>query len=149
MNEDLLARLAAHRTIGTAPRAELEWLVAHGTIERFETGQYLVQKGDPVLGLYIVLAGHVSHLTDQGGTWRKVIEWREGDVTGRLPYSRMTVSPGNSIVEAATDALRIDPRDVAELPMACPHVTATLVHVMVDRARTFKSSDLQFEKMAS
>jgi signal transduction histidine kinase len=31
----------------------------------------------------------------------------------------------------------------------CPHVTALLVHVMVDRARAFKSSDSQLEKMAS
>ncbi len=35
------------------------------------------------------------------------------------------------------------------LPVECPHVTAALVHVMVDRARAFKSSDLQVEKMAS
>jgi signal transduction histidine kinase len=35
------------------------------------------------------------------------------------------------------------------MPIECPHVTAALVHVMVDRARTFKVSDLQVEKMAS
>jgi len=149
VNEDLLARLAAHRTIGSAPRPELEWLAAHGTLDRFQAGQYVVHKGEPVLGLYIVLKGHITHFTDQGGAWRKVIEWRDGDVTGRLPYSRMTVSPGNSLVEEATDALRIDPRDVVDLPTQCPQVTALLVHVMVDRARTFQSSDLQFEKLAS
>ena len=30
---DLIARLAAHKAIGNVPRAELEWLVAHGTLE--------------------------------------------------------------------------------------------------------------------
>src|SRR6185312_2028790 len=35
------------------------------------------------------------------------------------------------------------------LPIECPHVTAELVHAMVDRARAFKVSDLQVEKMAS
>jgi signal transduction histidine kinase len=35
------------------------------------------------------------------------------------------------------------------IPIHCPHVTSALVHVMVDRARAFKQSDLQVEKMAS
>ena len=29
-SDELLARLAEHRTVGNAPRAELEWLLAHG-----------------------------------------------------------------------------------------------------------------------
>jgi signal transduction histidine kinase len=146
---DLLARLAAHRTLGKAPRAELEWLVSHGTLEHIEPGEVIVHKGEPVDGLYVVLSGRLSHHSDQGGTWRKVMDWREGDVTGLLPYSRMTMAPGNSQVDEACDVLRVDPAHVQEMPVACPHVTAVLVHVMVDRARVFKSSDLQVEKMAS
>ena len=96
---NLLARLAAHRAVGRAPRAELEWLVAHGTLERYEPGALVARKGEPVDALYIILKGHISHLTDQGGTWRKVMDWREGDVTGQLPYSRLAKAPGNSVVE--------------------------------------------------
>jgi signal transduction histidine kinase len=146
---DLVARLVAHRTLGRAPRAELEWLAAHGSVEHWEVGQLVARKGEPVHGLYIILAGHVSHLTDQGGTWRKVMDWRAGDVTGMLPYSRMTAAPGNSVVEEPTELLRIPQEWISEMTTACPHVTAELVHVMVDRARTFKSSDLQMEKLAS
>ena len=36
---DVLARLAAHRTVGTAPRPELEWLAAHGAVNEFEPGE--------------------------------------------------------------------------------------------------------------
>ena len=88
-------------------------------------------------------------MTDQGGTWRKVMDWRGGDVTGQLPYSRMTVSPGNSVVEEPADVFHIPVEHVSALPVECPHVTEALVHGMVDRARAFKSSDLQVEKMAS
>ena len=45
--------------------------------------------------------------------------------------------------------LIVDRAHFPELTRDCPAVTATLVHVMVDRARTFTSSDLQDEKMAS
>lgn len=148
-DSDVLARLIAHRTVGSVPRHELEWLVAHGTVKRFEPGRLVARKGEPVDGIFIVLSGRVSHLTDQGGTWRKIMDWRDGDVTGQLPYSRMAVSPGNSVVEEPTEVFQIDRAHVDMLPVECPQVTAALVHVMVDRARTFKSSDLQLEKMAS
>ena len=146
---DLIARLAAHRAIGNVPRAELEWLVAHGTLERYETGDMIARKGQPVEALYIILKGHVAHLLDQGGSWRKAMDWRDGDATGMLPYSRLANAPGNSVIQEPTEILRVAREHLPALPIECPQVTAELVHVMVDRARAFKASDLQVEKMAS
>ena len=148
-DDNLLARLQNHRTLAQAPIEELQWLIAHGTLERYEAGFMVARNGELVDGLYVILSGHVSHRTDQGGTWRKVIDWRAGEVSGYLPYSRMTTAPGNSVVEESTEALHIRRSDIDEMIRACPRVTAALVHVMVDRARAFKTSDLQQEKMAS
>ena len=146
---DVLARLQAHDTVGQAPREELEWLLAHGTLEHYEPGYMMAKKGEPVDALYILLSGHVSHYMNQGGHWRKVLDWRAGEVSGQLPYSRMITAPGNSIVEEASDAFRLGREHLAEVPVACPHLTAVFVHGMVDRARAFKTNDLQVEKMAS
>ncbi len=146
---DLFARLVAHRALGKAPREELEWLAAHGTLERYEPGAMVARKGEPVEALYIIFKGHVAHFLDQGGTWRKAVDWRDGDATGLLPYSRMATAPGNSVIEEPTELLRVGREHLPALPIECPHVTAELVHVMVDRARAFKVSDLQVEKMAS
>jgi signal transduction histidine kinase len=146
---DLLERLEAHRAIGKSPRAELEWLAAHGTLQRLTPGEMIARKGEPVDALYVILKGRVSHLTDQGGSWRKVVSWGEGDIAGHLPYSRMGNAPGNTVVDEPSELLRIDRTHLASIPVECPNVTAALVHVMVDRARAFKSSDLQVEKMAS
>jgi signal transduction histidine kinase len=146
---DVLARLQAHDTVGQAPREELEWLLAHGTLEHYEPGYMIAKKGEPVDALYILLSGHVSHYMNQGGHWRKVLDWRAGEVSGQLPYSRMITAPGNSIVEEASDAFRLGREHLAEVPVACPHLTAVFVHGMVDRARAFKTNDLQVEKMAS
>ena len=146
---DLVARLAAHQAIGNAPRAELEWLVAHGTLERYQTGDMIARKGQPVEALYIILKGHAAHFLEQGGAWRKAIDWHEGDATGVLPYSRLANAPGNSVILEPTEILRVPREYVPALPIDCPEVTAALVHVMVDRARAFKASDLQVEKMAS
>lgn len=147
--ETLLERLHAHRTLAPVPRAELEWLVAHGTIQHFATGDHVARKGEPVHGMYVILKGRLSHFTDQGGSWRKVMDWREGDVTGQLPYSRLEKAPGNTVIDEPTEALVIPKEHVGDLPVACPTVTTALVHTMLDRVRVFKSSDLQLEKLAS
>ncbi|MGH7674036.1 MAG: ATP-binding protein, partial [Gemmatimonadales bacterium] len=145
----LLERLRAHRTLSRVPSAELEWLVAHGTIHHYAAGELVARKGEPVVGMQIVLKGRMSHFTHQGGAWRKVMDWREGDVTGQLPYSRLGAAPGNTVVDEPIETLFVQRDDVVTLPVTCPHVTAALVHVMLDRARAFKSSDLQLEKLAS
>src|SRR5262249_49812393 len=129
--------------------AELEWLIAHGTLERFEPDVMIARKGEPVEALYIIFEGHVAHFMEQGGTWRKVMEWQGGGTAGLLPSSRLVSAPGNSTIQAPTVALRVAKEHLHALPIECPHVTAELVHAMVDRARAFKVSDLQVEKMAS
>jgi signal-transduction protein with cAMP-binding, CBS, and nucleotidyltransferase domain len=73
---DLIDRLAAHKTVGAAPRKELEWLVAHGTLQQFDEGQMVGGKGVPVVNLFIVLAGHVAIFVDRGAGRHKVMEWR-------------------------------------------------------------------------
>ena len=148
-DSDLLTRLASHRAIGKVPRGELEWLVTHGTLERYQTGDMIARKGEPVEALYIILNGHVAHFTDQGGSWRKAMDWRDGDATGVLPYTRLVNAPGNSVIQEPTEILRVAREHVPALPIDCPQLTSALVHVMVDRARAFKVSDLQVEKMAS
>jgi signal transduction histidine kinase len=53
------------------------------------------------------------------------------------------------VIQETAEIFCVPLEHLAALPVECPHVTAELVHVMVDRARAFKVSDLQVEKMAS
>jgi signal transduction histidine kinase len=145
----LRARLRAHRALSDAPATELDWLLEHGTFVRYEVGEQPARRGEPVPGMLILLKGRLTHFRDQGGTPRKVMDWREGDVTGVLPYSRMGVATGTTVVDEAMEGLLLSREDVADMPVTCPHVTAVLVHAMVDRAREFTSSDLHLEKLAS
>jgi signal transduction histidine kinase len=77
------------------------------------------------------------------------MEWREGDVTGYLPYSRLVSPPGDTIAEEATTALLIPREHFPEMIRDCHEVTSILVHKMLDRAREFKSKDLHDEKLIS
>ena len=146
---DLIDRLAEHKTLAAAPREELAWLVAHGKLRRLETGEILSHKGVVVEGLFVVLSGHLSLSVDRGSGPQKVIDWRPGDVSGVLPFSRLATAPGDAIAEESTEVLAIDRDDLRELTRECYTITAILVHIMLDRARLFTSSDLQNEKMIS
>jgi signal transduction histidine kinase len=142
-------RLSAHRLLVGAPPDQIAWLAAHGRLVQLEPGAVLTAKGQPVLGLYIMLSGHMTLSLDRGAGPRKVMEWRGGDVGGVLPYSRLVAPPGDVTVEVPTEIFMIPREEIPALIRECYELTSIFVHVMVDRARHFTSSDLQEEKMAS
>lgn len=146
---ELIDRLAAHKTLCKAPREELAWLAEHGELRRLEAGEVLSHKGEPVAGLYVILCGHVALSVDRGSGPQKVIEWRGGEVSGILPYSRLTTPPGDAVAVEATEYLSLPREELRALTQACHAITSLLVHTMLDRARLFTSSDLQNEKMIS
>ncbi len=146
---DLIDRLTEHKTLGSAPREELAWLAAHGTLHHLDAGGVLSHKGRPVEGLHIVLTGHISLSVDRGSGPQKMIEWRGGEVSGVLPYSRMTTPPGDAVAEEPSEILSVPRDELQALTRECFVVTGILVHTMLDRARLFTSGDLQNEKMIS
>lgn len=146
---DLLERLTKHKTLGPAPREELAWLAAHGTLRTLNVGEFLSRKGVEVEGLYVLLCGHVTHSVDRGAGPVRVAEWRGGEVTGVLPYSRLVTPPGNTIAQEPTEILSLHRSLLRELTVECYEITSILVRVMLDRARLFTSSELLNEKMIS
>jgi signal transduction histidine kinase len=147
--ENLVDRLAAHKTVGGAPRHELEWLAAHGTLRQLAEGDVLTPKGLPITGLFLILSGHIAIYLDRGTGRHKVMEWRDGDVTGLLPYSRLVSPPGDTVAQVPTEVFAVPREALVEMIHACHEVTTILVHRMLDRSRIFTTSGLHDEKMAS
>jgi len=143
----LVDRLAGLSNLDGIPTAELEWLAAHGELEVFEPGGLVAPKGEPVEKLWVVLSGYTAVSVDRGAGLRRVMEWRTGEVSGMLPYSRMTAPPGDNYVEETTELLTVHQRHFSEMIRQCPVFTAYTVHLMLDRARSFNTSALQDEKM--
>jgi len=86
---------------------------------------------------------------DRGAGPHKIMEWRAGDVTGMLPYSRLISPPGDSVAQERSVVLAV-PRDhLKAMARECYEITSILVHSMLDRARMFTSSALHDEKLIS
>ncbi len=146
---EIVERLVAHRTLGGAPRSELEWLATHGTMRRYGTGEILVPPGATSTEMVIIFVGDGSISVERAGEKKKFLEWHAGDVTGLLPYSRMKRPPGLTTTESSIEGLVIHRDLFPELTRECPWVTETLVHIMLDRARQFSANDWQIDKLAS
>ena len=146
---DLVDRLAEHKTLGAAPREELEWLAAHGSLRHLDTGDVLTPKGVRVDGLFVVLSGRIALHIDRGAGPHKVMEWRAGDVTGVLPYSRLGSPPADTVAQEPSTVLAMHRDLLPAMIQECHEITTILVHTMIDRTRIFSFSDLHDEKMVS
>ncbi len=146
---DLMERLAKHKTLGSAPREELAWLVANASLQKRSSGEVVSRKGQPVEGLFVILSGRMALFVDRGAGPNKLVEWGEGDVTGMLPYSRLVSPPGDAIALEPLEVLALHRDRLREMVQQCFEITSILVHLMVDRARLFTSTELQDEKMIS
>jgi signal transduction histidine kinase len=146
---DLIDRLAGHKTLGAVPREELAWLIKHGSLRQLQAGDVLTAKGTKVEGLFIFLSGRIAMSVDRGAGPHKIMEWRGGEVGGMLPYSRLVSPPGDSVAQESTEILAVHRDHLRAMTRDCHEITSILVHIMVDRARAFTSSDLHDEKMVS
>jgi signal transduction histidine kinase len=145
----LVERLSAHRTLAAVPQHEMMWVARHGVVRHLDSGVILTPKQGPVEGLHIVLSGYLTIHVDHGAGPRKIMEWRAGDVTGLMPYSRLIAPPGDVVVEESSEVVTVHRADMPEMIRECHELTTILVHVMVDRARHFTSSYLHDEKLVS
>lgn len=109
----------------------------------------MARRGVRIEHLWIVLSGTVVVTRDTGSGPRPVMEWGPGDVTGRLPYSRMPAASVDIPVDAPVELLGVHERHFLELVTRCPRFTEWTVHTMIDRARAFKTTEVQAEKMIS
>ena len=147
--QPLIERLAARPTLASGPRAQLEGLVSRGELRRYDQGQSISTKGEPIRDLFIILAGRISIRLERGGIARIVKEWKRGDVSGYLPYSRLSAAPGTVLADESFEALVVPNTAIREMTRECYEFTALCVHEMLDRARQFKSEDLLVQKLAS
>ena len=147
--QDLMARLAQHRSLGGAPAREHAWLVAHGALHTCAAGEVVTAKGEQARTLIVLFTGRCVIRMDRGAGSHKIFEWKAGDVGGCMPYSRQSTPPNDVIAEEVTEMLAVPRECLPEMIRECPSVTATLVHATLDRARQFTSSGLRDEKLSS
>ena len=93
--------------MSTVPVREIEWVAAHGHAHSLSAGDVLTPRSGPVVGLHIVLGGHLTLHVDGPSGRRKVMEWRGGEMTGVMPYSRIVAPPSDVIAEEPSEVFTV------------------------------------------
>lgn len=146
---EALGKLAQHRALGQAPETEHAWLIANGFPRTYALGETVTKKGEQAANMMVVLSGHIVIRMDRGAGAHKIFEWRAGDVGGVMPYSRGASPPNDAVAEEITETWSVPKEVFPDMIRACPFVTATMVHAMIDRARHFTTAGLRDEKLIS
>ena len=149
MAQELVDRLAEHKTLRGAPRSELEWLVSTRNPSQTDYRRSVECEGCAGRGSLHHSFRAARSVCRRGAGPTKVVEWRAGDVTGMLPYSRLVTPPGDSRALEPLEVFAIPRDQLRKMTQECFEITSILVHTMIDRARLFTSSELQNEKMIS
>jgi len=141
---DELRPLAIFDGLGDEP---LLWLSDHGTRIVLNTGERMFKRGQPADFMFIVVRGKVERYEEIGGQWLMVATTVRGQVTGMLPYSRMTHYPGHTIAAEPSEVLRVEKADFDAMLAVSHALGKRLVAEMSNRVRGDVRLEQQREKM--
>ena len=133
------------------PRADLDWLVAQGEVRTMPEGEILIRPTDLIEEMFVLVAGRLSLFVENksGGGRRTLLRAAAGRVLGTLPYSRFQRAPGTTKVEEELTIVVLHQRFFPEMTHEHPALTTALVHHMLDRAREFRTVQLNDDRLQS
>lgn len=147
MASDLLTELRQVPEFKSLPENQLQWLAEKGNVAAFHDGDKVFTKGDPIDQMRIVLRGEVNFLVEQGGNLRNIGTIEKGEITGRLPFSRMKGAAGEGIVTGDALIYSLHKDFFPEMIRNHYELVEVLVHAMTDRVRDFTRIQQQNDKM--
>ena len=129
------------------PDEQLDWLCEHGEKVTIEPGEHMFDRGQIADALWIVVEGVIQGFEEIGGQWLLVATTVRGQVTGMLPFSRMTHYPRHTVATEPSEVLRVDASLFGELLQVSEEFGRRLVAQMSDRVRGDVRLEQQSEKM--
>ena len=125
---------------------QLDWLVEHFEETRFQPGEIMGREGEPLDNLIVILEGEIR-IQRGSGSEEIVIRGMAGEVTGLLPYSRLTHYGGTTRAVLPTRVAALHRSDFPEMLERIPLLGQRLVSIMADRIRETTRTETQRDKM--
>ncbi|MDB5145677.1 MAG: hypothetical protein JWQ66_4390 [Mucilaginibacter sp.] len=141
------ALLKTFEALTEVPEDQLQWLIDHSDCIMIADGELLNKPGDPISGTYFVISGKMRLYLPIGGVKREIGDFKPGEISGYLPYSRAKIGTGYGVAVGDTQLLIFPKEKMTELIKTQFELTQALVHVMTNRVRSFTALQQQNEKM--
>lgn len=126
---------------------QLDWFASNSEDVRLNPGDIFIHEGDPADALFVILEGEVRGRQESAGLNAPAYIGRAGQVTGMLPFSRMTHFQILSRAVLPTRIARLHKDRFEEMLVRIPQLLPRLVGVLSDRIREVSRTDQQREKL--
>jgi signal transduction histidine kinase len=146
---DLIQQLAAIPVFSDLSTEDLSWLASKMEVGQYAAGDVLIVEDSPADRMYVILEGEVGGRREHDATDPRTYSASAGQVTGMLPYSRLTKIP--LTVRAMTPArvAFLHASYFPEMLQRVPELGPKLVGVLTDRVRETMRTGVQREKLAA
>ncbi|HEY0784877.1 MAG TPA: ATP-binding protein, partial [Acidobacteriaceae bacterium] len=145
---DVIAALSALPQLSGLCAQEYAWLAAHSGERVGREGALVWREDDPSHHLHFILSGEV-HVHRRNGGPAALYMGRAGQITGKLPYSRMKTWGGDGCAAGLLWILDLHQDLFPAMLAAIPSMAQRSVSVMLDRVREFTRADEQAAKLTA
>ena len=125
---------------------ELAWLAEIAEERSYAPGQALASEGDAADSMFAVLSGQVQFRMERVADTR-VFLTSAGELTGLVPFSRMTSYPGTVRATVPTRVAVIAAERFGEMMRRVPVLEQRFVSLLADRVREATRAEQQREKL--
>ena len=130
------------------PDDQIAWFIGESQELQLKAGDLALNAGDPADAMFVILEGSLQARGELGGE-TIVFDITQGNVTGRLPFSRM--KQFTIAVRSITDSrvLRFPASQFQDLVQKMPELATRLVGLMSDRIRETTRMEQQRDRLAA
>jgi signal transduction histidine kinase len=128
---------------------QLQWFVSSADEIKLSPGDVVIREGDPADALFVLLQGEVRGRRENGGGDTPGFVAQAGQVTGMLPFSRMTHFGMTARAATPTWGLRLHKDHFEEMLRRIPELLPRLIGVLADRIREYSRAEQQRDKMSA
>ena len=128
---------------------QLVWLAGNMEEIRLQPGEISTVEGEPAAYMIVVLEGEIQARREKGQTDGRVYIIRAGEVSGMLPFSRMTTFGATGRAMVPTRLARLAAALFPEMLQRIPVLESRLVAILADRVREVTRVEQQVEKLTA
>jgi signal transduction histidine kinase len=126
---------------------QLDWFASNCEDVRWASGEVVIHEGDPADVLIVLLEGELRGRRDSAGADSPVYIVHAGEVTGMLPFSRLTVFPVTIRAFGVARMAHLHKNRFPQMMERIPELTPRLVNLLADRVREVSRADQQRDKL--
>src|SRR6202789_3612863 len=130
------------------PDDQLDWFLSQAQELDYKAGDTYLRQGTPADAMFVILQGELEVHGDMGGDAIS-FSLKAGDVTGALPFSRMTHFKVNGRSVTDSRVLRFPSALFPELVQKMPELAKRLVGLTADRIRETTRIEQQRDRLAA